>query len=79
MVRRLQPRSVTLAVPVSPWDSVLTVEDYFDEIHVLYVQEFPPFAVASFYEDFHDLSDNEVLETLGRDRPDGTSERKTNR
>ena len=78
MVRQLEPRSLTLAVPVSPWDSVLTVEDYFDEIHILYVQEFPPFAVASFYEDFHDLSDDEVREILRRGRTTLTPERRTN-
>jgi putative phosphoribosyl transferase len=64
MIRDLEPRSLTLCVPVSPWDSVLRVEDLFDEVHILYVQEFPPFAVASFYEDFHDLTDNEVREIL---------------
>lgn len=74
MVRGLQPRSLTLAVPVSPWDSVLTVEDYFDDIHILYVQEFPPFAVASFYGDFHDLSDDEVREILKRGRKTRTIE-----
>lgn len=75
MVRRLEPRSLTLAVPVSPWDSVLTIEDSFDEIHILYLQEFPPFAVASFYEDFRDLSDDEVREILERGRTARTTER----
>lgn len=75
MVSRQEPRSLALAVPVSPWDSVLVVEDLFDEIHVLYVQEFPPFAVASFYEDFHDLSDEEVRETLERVRATRAPER----
>ena len=75
MVTRHKPRSVTLAVPVSPWDSVLAVENFFGEIHVLYVQEFLPFAVASFYEDFHDLLDEEVRETLERVRTARAPER----
>jgi len=68
MVRKLGPESVTLCVPVSPRDSVGTVRSHFDEIHILFVQEKPPFAVASFYRDFHDLSDREVQEILDRRR-----------
>jgi putative phosphoribosyl transferase len=64
MVRKLQPRSLTLCVPVSPWDSLLTVEEYFDRVYVLLVQEFPPFAVASFYSYFPDITDREVREIL---------------
>ena len=64
LVRKLQPRSLTLCVPVSPWDSVGTVLPYFDEIYILFVQERTPFAVASFYRDFHDMADEEVLRML---------------
>jgi predicted phosphoribosyltransferase len=66
MIRKLNPRSLVLAVPVSPAHSLFAAEPYFDEIYCLIVQESPPFAVASFYQDFHDLSDEEVRETLRR-------------
>jgi putative phosphoribosyl transferase len=64
MVRNLEPRSLTLCVPVSPENSVAAVQSYFDEIYVLIVQSKSPFAVASFYRDFHDMSDDEVREIL---------------
>ncbi len=40
------------------------VQSHFDEIFVLIVQARSPFAVASFYRDFHDMSDDEVREVL---------------
>jgi len=64
MIRTLGPRRLMLAVPVSPADSLETLKAYVDEAYCLLVQESGPFAVASFYVDFHDLSDREVVETL---------------
>lgn len=66
MVRNLAPRALMLAVPCSPWDSVARVQPHFDEMYILYVQERTPFAVASYYRYFPDLSDDEVREILGR-------------
>jgi putative phosphoribosyl transferase len=66
MIREMAPRSLKLAVPCSPVDSLETVRPYFDELFCLVAQESGPFAVASSYYDFHDLSDNEVLEILHR-------------
>jgi len=68
MIRKLGPKSVTLCVPVSPMSSIDAVRPYFDEIYCLIAQERGPFAVASFYEDFHDMADDEVLEILQRRR-----------
>jgi putative phosphoribosyl transferase len=64
MVKAGMPSSVSLCVPVSPADSLVAVEAFFDEVYCLIAQDRPPFAVASFYRDFHDLSDKEVLEIL---------------
>jgi putative phosphoribosyl transferase len=66
MVRKLQPNSITLCVPVSPDDSIAVVTPHFDVIHCLIAQDFPPFAVASFYKRFPDMSDEEVREILIR-------------
>lgn len=68
MVRKLEPRLLVLAVPVSPLRSFHAVEEYFDEIYCLYAQAVGSFAVASFYRDFHDLSDDEVHAVLQRRR-----------
>jgi putative phosphoribosyl transferase len=70
MVRRQEPASLTLAVPVSPVDSITAAAKLFDEIHCLYVQESYGFAVASYYRDFHEMSDDEVRWFLrGRGAP----------
>ncbi len=69
MVRQLRPKSITLCVPVSPEESIRAVTPYFDVIHCLIAQDFPPFAVASFYRRFPDMSDDEVREILKRHRP----------
>jgi putative phosphoribosyl transferase len=71
MVKDLEPRSLILAVPVSPEGSLRTVAGYFDEVYCLIAQEYPPFAVASFYQDFHDMSDDEVRRILKRANRDG--------
>ena len=64
MVRECGPSRMTLCVPVSPHDSLRAVEPYFDDLYCLIEQARPPFAVASFYEDFHDLTDDEVRALL---------------
>lgn len=64
MVRKQDPASLTLAVPVSPADSIDAVSRFFDEIYCLCVQESYGFAVASYYDDFRDMSDDEVRRSL---------------
>jgi len=68
MVRKLDPGRIVLGVPVSPEGSIAAVEEYFDEIYCLIAQSTTPFAVASFYLDFHDLRDDEVREILEESR-----------
>ena len=71
MVRKREPARMALCVPVSPRDSLDAVEPYFDEMHCLIEQERPPFAVASFYARFNDLTDAEVRAMLKKGiRPD---------
>ncbi|MCA1960907.1 MAG: phosphoribosyltransferase [Desulfomonile sp.] len=64
MVRTHGPRRLIIAVPVSPADSLESLKEHVEEAYCLLAQESGPFAVASFYVDFHDLSDREVMETL---------------
>lgn len=65
MAREGGARRVTLAVPVSSAATLSDVAPEVDEMWVLVVQEARSFAVASFYDDFHDLSDAEVVGLLG--------------
>ena len=64
MVKECGPSRMTLCVPISPHDSLDAVSPYFDDVCCLIEQARPPFAVASFYEDFHDLTDDEVRAIL---------------
>ena len=64
MVRQKEPQSVTVAVPVSPIDTARRIEPLVDDFYCLHVSHHYPFAVASFYYDFHDLSDDEVKRFL---------------
>lgn len=66
MLRAHDPASVLLAVPCSPVDSLARAAEVVDEAWCIAEQSGRPFAVASFYRDFHDLSDAEVLAALDR-------------
>jgi len=56
------------AVPVSPRDSLEAVRPWADRLVCLVISDEYPFAVASFYRKFPDLSDDEVRELLGTGR-----------
>lgn len=66
MIRKQNPKSIILCAPVSPRSSISAAQPYFDEIYCLITQASNSFAVASFYTDFHDMSDDEVREILRR-------------
>jgi len=58
------PARLTLAVPVSPSDSLDRVREWFDEIFCLICKTTLPFGVASFYSRFEEMSDEQVREHL---------------
>jgi Predicted phosphoribosyltransferases len=64
-VKKKGAGKVIVAVPCSPRSSVERLEQEADEVISLEVQEYGSFAVASYYEEFPDLSDGEVLAMLG--------------
>jgi putative phosphoribosyl transferase len=64
MLRAAAPASLTIAVPCSPADSLARVSRAADAIWCFAVLDGHPFAVASFYRDFHDLDDAEVIAAL---------------
>lgn len=63
-VRKNEPGRVVVAVPVAPVRSVHAVSPYVDEIICRVTVSVRFFAVASFYEEFEDLSDEEVKRYL---------------
>jgi putative phosphoribosyl transferase len=58
------PRRVVVAVPCSPASSVERLKREGVEVVCLFEQPYGPFAVASYYEHFPDLSDEEVKSLL---------------
>jgi len=64
MLRARNPASLAIAVPCSPSDSLERVSGAADAVWCFAVQEGRPFAVASFFRDFHDLDDDEVRSAL---------------
>lgn len=65
MVRTRKARTVTAAVPVATPRSLELISPLATTTYCLIEQQSLPFAVASYYRDFHDLSDDEVVELLG--------------
>ena len=67
-MRRREATKVIVAVPTAPEDSVNRLLSEVDEIYCLNVRTFFPFAVAEAYENWYDLTDQEVISLL-RDMP----------
>ncbi len=63
----LGPASVTVCAPVSPIDSIAWVAPHVDAVYVLLAQTAGSFAVASFYRDFHEMTDDEVRALLQKE------------
>lgn len=64
-VRRQHPRRLVMAVPVAPSDAIEAMRAEADELVSLMTPE--PFeAISVYYEDFHQLRDEEVTDFLNR-------------
>lgn len=64
-LRRRGPKSIVLAVPVAPPETIEALRGEADEIVCL--EQHRPFgAIGAFYADFRQLDDTEVIETLAR-------------
>ena len=64
-LRQSHPKTLVLAVPVAPADTVAGLRPLADEIVVLAMPE-PFYAVGAFYADFAQTSDQEVIDLLRR-------------
>jgi len=65
-VRKGAPKRIAVAVPCSPSRSIDLVTPHVDEVYCLINSEEPIFAVASYYEEFSDLTDEQVVGYLRR-------------
>ncbi|MHB8781051.1 MAG: phosphoribosyltransferase [Candidatus Geothermincolia bacterium] len=68
MVLKMQPAWLSVAVPCSPSDTADLIRDKVDELLCPIESEYGAFAVAMFYEDFHEMSDDEVIGYLEASR-----------
>ncbi len=75
MARGMRPRSLTLAVPASPSDSLDRVEPYFDDVYCMFRQTELPFAVAAYYREFPDLEDEQVAAAIEKAKSAGQKPR----
>ena len=64
-IRRAKPARLVLAVPVAPADAIEQLRPEVDDIVCLETPE-NFFAIGQFYEDFHQLGDDEVMALLER-------------
>lgn len=62
-LRRRHPRKLVLAVPVAPPDTIAELRPLVDDIVCLAEPE-PFLAIGRFYADFHQVSDDEVIEMM---------------
>src|SRR5665647_3125691 len=63
-VRKRRPKKVVMAVPVASKNAEMLVKSKVDEYICPLTSNRPWFAVASFYERFSDLTDEEVLNCM---------------
>ncbi len=68
-IRMRKPKRLLLAVPVAPTDSLRELGKEADE--VICLEDYEYFgAVGAYYGDFRQISDEEVIDTLARFRPE---------
>lgn len=63
-VRKYHPNKIIIAVPTALQDSLDILCPHVDKIYCLNIRESYPFAVADAYQEWHDLTDEEVVEIL---------------
>ncbi|MEM3539274.1 MAG: phosphoribosyltransferase [Nitrososphaerales archaeon] len=66
-IRKREPALIVLAIPVGPKDTVRELRKYADKVICLITPE-PFFAIGQFYENFDQISDEEVIQILNRFR-----------
>ncbi|GAB6076272.1 phosphoribosyltransferase [Desulfurobacterium crinifex] len=64
LLKQLKPDEVLAVSPVCPKNTRELLLNHFDDVYCLVESTELPFAVASFYEDFHDLTDEEIMEYI---------------
>lgn len=67
LIKKSNPKRIIVAVPVAPPETALRFKNFVDEF-VCLLTPFDFLGVGQFYEDFTQVSDEEVKELLGKSR-----------
>jgi putative phosphoribosyl transferase len=67
-IRKEKPEKIVVAVPVSPRSSLKIVEKFADELVCLVISDAYMFAVADYYENWYDLTDEDVKRYMAKYR-----------
>lgn len=73
-LRQMRPSSLVLAVPVAPASTCRRLREYVDELVCVYTPE-RFYAIGQFYDDFAQVTDEQVIEILRRAARPGASAR----
>jgi len=65
ILKKQKPKKIILAIPVAPKDSIKMMEKYADEVICLSTPT-SFFAIGQFYENFAQVSDEQVIKYLSR-------------
>lgn len=72
-LEKFQPKEIVLAIPILPKDSIKEIESLVDSLIYLAAPE-PFYSIGNWYEDFSQISDNEVIELLAQATKAGNSD-----
>lgn len=64
LAKKKNAKKAVIAVPVCPSDSIYRLKEVFDDVICFHRSDSPFFAVGAFYEDFHQVNDNEFFEYI---------------
>lgn len=70
-IKNQRAKKVILAVPVCPTDSYRRALEHFDDVVCYHKVESYFFAVGAFYEDFHQVEDQELFQILQKAKEEG--------
>ncbi|NPB07232.1 MAG: phosphoribosyltransferase [Aquificae bacterium] len=72
--KKMGAKEVIVAVPVCPVDAKARIAPYVDKFICYYPVSSPHFAVGMFYQDFHQLTDEEALSYIRKAKEEGLFE-----
>ncbi len=63
-LKKLSAKSIVVAVPVAPYETVKELKNYADELVALYVPAGHFGAISSYYQEFEQINDEKIIQLL---------------